>query len=101
MKTAFKIFALMLAFIITSCAMYTPPSDIREQFTNCYSGENTGLEQRLNINGVHRIQFIRVYDPENKVRKGSDTLYLDMVFFPDGTFIHGYDWDNYWGVYTF
>jgi hypothetical protein len=88
MKTAFKIFASLLAFSIYSCN--SVPSEVRRDFTNCYSGGSVDYSTKLNLNGYYRMRPVdlnatppKVYDYD-----GEDTVSnMSILFYPNGMLI--------------
>lgn len=65
--------------------------DVKQNFTYRFEGKNTGLSAKININGYYRYWFTDEFGTYKKIHGATDTLFLDILFYEDGTFVR-----NFW-----
>jgi hypothetical protein len=88
MKILITIFYLVLC---TSCISIRVPNDIRKRFTYCYDGENTNIEKLININGYYTMGSITDrYGTLAKFEHKIDTMFINLMFYADGTFVFNF-----------
>ena len=105
MKLRVIITFISISLACTSSAKRVPKY-IRDKFTNCYTGENTNLGNLVNINGYYELKrLFRTCSGYGKNLICNDTAYNNIVFYADGTFLHGFSEKfptvnyGYWGIY--
>lgn len=91
MKTLSLKIIIIVSISLTSCAYFTVPKHIKQGFTYCYDGKNTGIKSLLNIDGYYVIP--KPYDKYGKnavYMHEIDTFYLNLMFFEDGIFVDNF-----------
>jgi hypothetical protein len=77
--------------LLVSCNSLWVPSNIKRNFTNCYDGENVGLDSIININGFYRTFFERDRWGENAVYEHKlDTIEVYFFLSSDGMFFYNH-----------
>lgn len=73
---------------MTSCNSLWVPSSIKQNFTNCYSGEYTGLDTLINIQGYYKTFFeMDRYGYNAEYIHKIDSNYTYFLFFNDGIYL--------------
>jgi|GEM_PF-1476635 len=82
---------LLVMTSLTSCVYFSVPSKLEKEFNFCYTNRYTGLDTLLNIEGYYTVGIIS----NNSYHSGSiietDTIYLSLLFYPDGMFVRNFD----------
>lgn len=87
-----NIIALIVIATLTSCGV---PHYIKQNFTYCYDGQNTGIDTLINIDGYYKITCLQERD-ERYTTKGQwvhkiDTLCTNLMFYKDGIFVNEFN----------
>jgi len=72
-----------------SCAHKPISKEIKNEFTNRFEGMNTGIREKLNVDGYYqywRKEFIEVNPKTNR----RDTFFYNLIFYEDGTFLYNF-----------
>ena len=77
---------ISIVFLFSSCAFFIVPKSIKKNFDICYTGEKTGLDSLINLNGYYSSD---AFSREEYVSNSADTtrnskLGTTLVLFPDG-----------------
>ena len=83
------------------------PKYIREKFTNCYTGKNTGVRNLIEIDGYYELKrLFPSYSGDGEHQMYGDTLQHNIVFYEDGTFLYNFSEEAPsnggvdWGIYS-
>ncbi|MCF6171371.1 MAG: hypothetical protein L3J66_10375 [Bacteroidales bacterium] len=91
MNALIKIVIGLITITFVSCAV---PARIKNNLTFCYDGKTREIDSILNINGY--FQMLRIWERDERfTTKGKwihkiDTLYTNILFYEDGTFVNGF-----------
>jgi hypothetical protein len=80
---------LFIILFSWSCAHKPISKEIKREFTNRFEGKNTGIREKLNMDGYY--QYWRQEDIEfNPQTKQRDTFFYNLIFYEDGTYLYNF-----------
>jgi hypothetical protein len=84
-------FVIFISFLLCGCLGIntTRPlsKEVRYNFYNRFEGNNTGIANKINIAGYYRYWPNDELGRPEKINHTNDTVFSDMIFYEDGTFI--------------
>ena len=70
------IYLFIMVFICTSCGFFIVPKHVKQNFTYCYDGIDTGIDSLINIEGYYDF-----------ISKSCQSCYTRVMFYKDGTYV--------------
>jgi len=78
-----------LILISWSCAHKPISKEIKNEFTNRFEGKNTGIREKLNIDGYYQF-WEKDFTEINPQTKQKDTFFYNLILYEDGTYLSNF-----------